>query len=191
MMAREVDDRSAEGGSRQVAALEAVDVPRRNEHNFVAGVTAFFVQKATLKQSTMASGTSDGDATSGDRELAELFRRTLVLDTHILRNLIRRGHWLSARMLVGIGNVPTLVEIRQGVPSVWADVPLLCAWDFSVRGTPRAWAGLWSPFPEPGWHDLFALAKRGELQIEGNLHPFMAGLQYYKDLLTMPRETMP
>jgi len=31
------------------------------------------------------------------------------------------------------------------------------------------------------------LTKRGEATLEGDLHPFMAHLQYFKDLLALPR----
>jgi hypothetical protein len=31
------------------------------------------------------------------------------------------------------------------------------------------------------------LTKRGEGVLEGDLHPFMAHLQYFKDLLALPR----
>ena len=41
--------------------------------------------------------------------------------------------------------------------------------------------------PEPGWHDLFALTKRGAAAIEGDLRPLLQNLQYFKDLLALPR----
>jgi hypothetical protein len=41
--------------------------------------------------------------------------------------------------------------------------------------------------PEAGWHDIFALMKRKEARVEGDLRPFMANLQYIKDLLSAPR----
>jgi hypothetical protein len=43
------------------------------------------------------------------------------------------------------------------------------------------------PMPRPGWHDLLALTKRKEATLEGDLHPFMTHLQYFKDLLALPR----
>ena len=60
-------------------------------------------------------------------------------------------------------------------------------WRFAVRGTVEAWRGFWRPVPEPGWHDLFALRKRGVVTLEGDLHPLMSNLQYVKDLLALPR----
>jgi hypothetical protein len=41
--------------------------------------------------------------------------------------------------------------------------------------------------PPPGWHDLFALSKKGVMVLEGDLQPLMANLQYVKDLLALPR----
>jgi hypothetical protein len=41
--------------------------------------------------------------------------------------------------------------------------------------------------PEPGWHDLFALTKRGTASFEGDLRPLLQNLQYFKDLLALPR----
>ena len=45
----------------------------------------------------------------------------------------------------------------------------------------------WQPVPDAGWHDIFALMKRKEARVEGDLRPFMANLQYIKDLLAAPR----
>jgi hypothetical protein len=61
------------------------------------------------------------------------------------------------------------------------------SWRFAVRGTPEAWGRLWQGVPEPGWHDLLALVKRGCAVLEGDLQPLMANLQYVKDLLVLPR----
>ena len=41
--------------------------------------------------------------------------------------------------------------------------------------------------PKAGFHDLLALTKRGEAVVEGELHPFMTHLQYFKDVLALPR----
>ena len=41
--------------------------------------------------------------------------------------------------------------------------------------------------PAPGWHDLFALTKRGAASMDGDLRPLLQNLQYFKDLLALPR----
>jgi len=66
----------------------------------------------------------------------------------------------------------------------------LQSWDFAVKGTAEGWDKFWLATPPPGWHDLLALNKRGAFTIEGHLHPFMAHLQFIKDLLASPRKVV-
>jgi hypothetical protein len=61
------------------------------------------------------------------------------------------------------------------------------SWRFAFRATPEAWAEFWQPVPRPGWHDLLSLTKRGAATLEGDLHPFLANLQFFKDLFALPR----
>lgn len=102
--------------------------------------------------------------------------------------LLRRGRFLDAEMLVGAGAATVFVTVRGGlVAAVTAGPALMRSWRFAVRGSLAAWDAYWQPVPAPGWHDLFALSKRGELSFEGDLQPLVANLQYVKDLLALPR----
>ena len=58
---------------------------------------------------------------------------------------------------------------------------------FTFRATDEAWMQYWKSIPEPGWHDLFALTKRGAASMDGDLRPLLQNLQYFKDLLGLPR----
>jgi hypothetical protein len=110
--------------------------------------------------------------------------RLLDADT----NLVRRGAFLDARFQVGVGAIPFDVVVTAGtITSLERGPFVMRSWRFAVRGTPEAWGRLWQPVPEPGWHDLFALTKRGCAVLEGDLQPLMANLQYVKDLLVLPR----
>ena len=129
---------------------------------------------------------SEADADLDDAILIERLRRALR-PPFLTDALIERGSWLSATCRLQIGACPLIIRIDQGAPIVADPVPLLMAWDFSIRGTARAWSALWEPVPPAGWHDLFALTKRGQMQIEGNTHPLLANLQYVKDLIALPR----
>jgi hypothetical protein len=82
--------------------------------------------------------------------------------------LIARGRLLDCECLLG--------------PPV-----LMRSWRFSYRASVVAWVEYWQPAPRPGFHDLLALTKRAEAVLEGDLHPFMTHLQYFKDLLALPR----
>lgn len=103
-------------------------------------------------------------------------------------DLARRGRFLSAECLLGSFGAPVHVSIVAGrIAEVSPRPALMRSWRFAFRATPQAWAEFWQPVPPPGWHDLLALAKRGAASVEGDLHPFLSNLQYFKDLLALPR----
>ena len=102
--------------------------------------------------------------------------------------LIARGRLLDCECLLGPINHPFHVTIRAGRIVDLTPAPVLMrSWRFSYRASTVAWAEHWRAPPRPGFHDLLALTKRGEAMLEGDLHPFMAHLQYFKDLLALPR----
>jgi hypothetical protein len=102
--------------------------------------------------------------------------------------LIVRGRWLDCECLLGPIGHPFHISIRQGRIVDLAPAPVLMrSWRFSYRASPAAWAEYWQAVPKPGFHDLLALTKRGEAVLEGDLHPFIAHLQYFKDVLALPR----
>jgi hypothetical protein len=103
-------------------------------------------------------------------------------------DLVRRGRFLTCDFELGIGAIVLAVRIENGrVASVTRGPFLLKSWDFAIRMPADAWLKFLAPVPEPGWHDIMALTKRGAARIEGNLQPFMANLQYIKDVLAAPR----
>ncbi len=102
--------------------------------------------------------------------------------------LILRGRFLDCDCLIGPVGHPFHASIRTGRIVELAPAPgLMRSWRFAFRASPLAWAEYWQVAPRPGFHDLLALTKRGEAALEGDLHPFMAHLQYFKDVLALPR----
>lgn len=103
-------------------------------------------------------------------------------------DLRRRGRWLTVDCRIDVGAEPFHLTLRDGAIAVLERGPrLMRATAFSIRGSDEAWQRHWHTIPEPGWHDLFALTKRGAASIEGDLRPLMQNLQYFKDLLALPR----
>ncbi|CAG9259730.1 conserved hypothetical protein [Paraburkholderia unamae] len=101
----------------------------------------------------------------------------------------RRAPTFTADWIVRIGSIAHLVRCEAGrVSACEARVPLLHATRLSVSGSARAWQALWETMPRAGWHDLFALTKRGEMHIEGDMQFLLAHLQYVKDVLNLPRQ---
>jgi len=102
--------------------------------------------------------------------------------------LLRRGQYLDLDILIEIGAVPYYVSIADGRIMRLDRGPLLMrSWALAVRGPEDAWRQFWQPFPPPHFHDIFALAKAGRFRIEGDLHPLMANLLYFKQMLAAPR----
>lgn len=93
-------------------------------------------------------------------------------------------------MRVGIGSTRLLVKVREGSVETISDMAAmrpLTPWDFSLTADAESWQRHWEVAPPAGWHDVFALMRYGRMQIDGDLHPFMAHLQFVKDLLAAPR----
>ena len=98
--------------------------------------------------------------------------------------LVRRGRFVDTTFLLEVGETPWLITIAGGKVAGVAKGPFVMAsWRFALRAPAEAWAKFWSPEPEPGFHDLFALIKQRLLKAEGDLHPFMANLFYFKGVL--------
>ncbi|MGP1675710.1 MAG: hypothetical protein ACTS6J_00960 [Burkholderiales bacterium] len=138
----------------------------------------------------MPDSSSSGQAVQA-RILAERFRQAVESTFASDTELLRRGVLVDTRCLIEIDTEQLLLTIRNGRPTIAQRVALLGSWEFAIRAGAEAWMALWQPAPKPGWHDLFALTKRGAMRIEGSLQPFMANLQYFKDLVTLPREGGP
>jgi hypothetical protein len=116
-----------------------------------------------------------------DAQLAHRFRSRALS--------FSRPRQVNMDVLLRFGDAPLLVRIRDGHVAA-ADAPTapLPSCDVSLRASATAWSRFWQAVPDAGWHDIFALSKRGELAIEGNLQPLMAHLQFIKDLLATGRE---
>lgn len=102
--------------------------------------------------------------------------------------LAHRGRYLTADIKVGVGASHYMLYIRNGaIQSISQQPPLFAAADLVIQAAEEAWQALWEECPRPGWHDIFALTKRGAMRVEGDSHMLFAHLQYLKDVLTTPR----
>lgn len=98
--------------------------------------------------------------------------------------LLRRGRLVNACVLIDTGEASWLVAIAAGrLASVSRGPFVMPSWDFALRFSGEGWQRYASPEPQPGFNDLFALMKRRLLRVEGNLHPFMSNLFYFKAVL--------
>jgi len=152
----------------------------RSENLFRTGARLGVAERACLKSMTSPSNASDAAVVGLFAEIPALLDQAPAL--------ILRGRTLDCECLLGPMDHPFHASIRGGRIVELIPAPVLMrSWRFSYRASPTAWVEHWKPVPRPGWHDLFALTKRGEAVLEGDLHPFMMHLQYFKDMLALPR----
>jgi hypothetical protein len=113
------------------------------------------------------------------------------LKDHVNSNpsLLRRGKTCTARLFVEIGEESYIVDIREGRIEAVTKGPFKTpSWTFALRASREAWNEFFEPVPKPGYQDILGLAKRKLMRIEGNLHPFMAHLLYFKEALASLRQ---
>jgi hypothetical protein len=120
-------------------------------------------------------------------ELTALFERLPEL-VNGDSDLVRRGALCNAELEAGIGDAMYYLRIAAGrVAALERQPRLIRPWQFALHATAEAWQKFWMPVPEPGWHDLSALTKRGVARLEGDITPYMTHLQFFKDLFALPR----
>jgi hypothetical protein len=121
---------------------------------------------------------------------ADLAARVDALPTLVNSDpwLVHRGRFVTTELLLELGRAAYYLAIERGRIAALERGPRpMPSWRFALRAGEEAWRRFWQAVPEPHYHDLFAMAKRGELSIEGDLHPFMANLLYFKEVLAAPR----
>ena len=99
-------------------------------------------------------------------------------------NLVRRGKHVNTVFLIAIDNSDHLVRVAAGRIAEIRPGPFITPdYSFALRASRESWEKLWSEKPIPGFTDIFALVKKKLLRIEGDLHPFMTHLIYFKGVL--------
>jgi len=102
--------------------------------------------------------------------------------------IVRRGRFLTTTFLLGIDDVEYLITVIEGrIARVERGPFLMRPWSFALRASADAWQRFWDAEPAPGYHDLFAMKKRGVARVEGDIVPLMTHLRYVQDVITAPR----
>jgi hypothetical protein len=104
-------------------------------------------------------------------------------------SLMRWGRHMNETFMVEVGDIQYLLTVRDGrVEKVERGPFVMRAWRFAIRAKKEHWQKFWQQPPAPGWHDLFALLRRGEVAFEGDQRVLMAHLLYLKLVLASPRK---
>jgi len=102
--------------------------------------------------------------------------------------LVRRGRFVDTTFMIAIDDTRTLLRIQEGRVTKVSSGPFVTPdYSFCLRASRAVWEKFWQPLPPLGYTDIFALVKQKLMQVEGDLHPFMANLLYFKDVIASPR----
>jgi hypothetical protein len=103
--------------------------------------------------------------------------------------LVRRGRFVDTTFLLAIDDADTLIRVQEGRITNVTHGPFITPnYSFALRAPRDVWQKFWQPLPPIGFNDVFALVKQKLMRVEGDLHPFMANLLYFKDVLAAPRK---
>ena len=101
--------------------------------------------------------------------------------------IVRWGRRMNHTFMVEVGDTQFLLTVRDGKLQVEKGPFTMRSWSFAIRAKREAWEKFWQKTPAPGWHDLFGLLRRGEVEFEGDQRLLMAYLMYVKLVLAAPR----
>ena len=88
---------------------------------------------------------------------------------------------MNDAFMLEVGRMHYLVTVRAGrVEKVETGSFEMRSWRFAIRAREECWREFFRSPPAPGWHDLFALLRRGDVTFEGDQRALWAYLHYIK-----------
>ena len=103
--------------------------------------------------------------------------------------LVRRGRFVDTTFMIAVDDADYLVRIEHGRVAGITPGPFITPdYSFALRASRSVWEKFWQPLPPIGFTDVFALVKQKLMRVEGDLHPFMSNLLYFKDVIAAPRK---
>ena len=96
--------------------------------------------------------------------------------------------YLSTSFMISTIENEYLVNIEKGVVKNVEEGPFVMpSYVFKLTAPKNEWIKFLQHIPEPGSHDIIAMLRRKVLKFEGDLHPLMSHLLYFKLLLASLR----
>jgi hypothetical protein len=103
--------------------------------------------------------------------------------------LVERGRFVDTTFMIAIDGADTLIRIQEGRVTKVTPGPFITPnYSFALRAPRAVWDKFWQPLPPPGLTVVFALVIQKLMRVEGDFHPFVANLLYFKDVIAAPRQ---
>ena len=114
--------------------------------------------------------------------------KSLIDDNEKRSQLSIMAQYLNTSFMISTIENEYLVKIEKGVVKNVEEGPFVMpSYVFKLTAPKNEWIKFLQHIPEPGSHDIIAMLRRKVLKFEGDLHPLMSHLLYFKLLLASLR----
>ena len=99
------------------------------------------------------------------------------------------ANYVDTTFMIAIDNADTLIRIQEGrVTKVTPGVPFITPdYSFALRAPRDVLGEILAAAAAARLHRHVRAGKQKLMRVEGDLHPFMANLLYFKDVIAAPR----
>ena len=114
--------------------------------------------------------------------------KSLIDNNEKRSQLSMMAQYLNTCFMISTIENEYLVNIEKGVVKNVEKGPFVMpSYVFKLTAPKNEWIKFLQHIPEPGSHDIIAMLRRKVLKFEGDLHPLMSHLLYFKLLLASLR----
>ena len=114
--------------------------------------------------------------------------KSLIDDNEKRSQLSIMAQYLNTSFMISTLENEYLVNIEKGVVKNVEEGPFVMpSYVFKLTAPKNEWLKFLQQTPQPGSHDIIAMLRRKVLKFEGDLHPLMSHLLYFKLLLASLR----
>ena len=114
--------------------------------------------------------------------------KSLIDNNQKRSQLSMMAQYLNTCFMISTIENEYLVNIEKGVVKNVEEGPFVMpSYVFKLTAPKNEWIKFLQHIPEPGSHDIIAMLRRKVLKFEGDLHPLMSHLLYFKLLLASLR----
>ena len=114
--------------------------------------------------------------------------KSLIDDNEKRSQLSMMAQYLNTCFMISTIENEYLVNIEKGVVKNVEEGPFVMpSYVFKLTAPKNEWLKFLQQTPQPGSHDIIAMLRRKVLKFEGDLHPLMSHLLYFKLLLASLR----
>ena len=112
----------------------------------------------------------------------------LAKKNNVRLSLASMAQYLNTCFMISTIEHEYLVNIEKGIVKNVEEGPFVMpSYVFKLTAPKNEWLKFLQHTPQPGSHDIIAMLRRKVLKFEGDLHPLMSHLLYFKLLLASLR----